>query len=91
MFFGSTGQIINWTPEPGMENNVIPVVVESEGGLDAPHLTPGEHLYVVGSLLPPHIYVRFDMQVNLVAGYSPATPFPYIGTALTTRPTNESA
>lgn len=82
MLIGSTGQIIDWTPEPGMENNVIPVQIEREGGLSAPHLTPGERLYAIGDQLPVGIQVRFDLQINLVAGVSPATPFPYVGTSL---------
>lgn len=82
MLIGSTGQIITWTPQPGEENNVVPSLLEVEGGLSAAHLTPGERLYVLGDQLPPNIQFRFDLQINLVAGISSATPLPHVGTSL---------
>lgn len=89
LLFGSNGAIVSWTPQPGMENNVIPGIVEQEGRFSAAHLNAGERLQVVGDQLPPDIKVRFDLQINLVSGISPDTPIPHIGTSITT-PSNGS-
>lgn len=91
MLMGSTGQIITWSPQPGTEDNVIPAILEKEGRFSAAHLTPGERLTVVGDSLPPNIKIRFDLQINLVAGISGDTPIPYVGTSLeTVKSTNGS-
>lgn len=82
LLFGSTGEMIAWSPQPGSENNVIPITASIEGRFSAPHLSPGERLYVVGDQLPPNVQIRFDLQINLVAGISPDTPIPNIGTAV---------
>ena len=87
---GSSGQIIAWSPQPGLENNVLPVTMEREGRFSAAHLSPGEKLYAVGDQLPPNIQIRFDLQINLVSGISPDTPIPYVGTAITTPAHNGS-
>lgn len=83
LLFGSAGQIISWTPQPGSENNVLPALIEREGTQSSAHLSAGEKLYVVGDQLTPDIKVRFDLQIQLVSGISPDTPIPYIGTSIT--------
>ena len=90
LLFGSSGEIITWTPggpgqQPvigGTQGVVLPIAVEIEGRFSAPHLSPGERLLVVGDTLPSNVTIRFDLQINLVAGISPDTPIPFVGTSL---------
>lgn len=82
LLIGSTGHILAWSPQPGLENNVIPIILEQEGRFSAIHLTPGERIQAVGDGLPTNIQIRFDLQINLVSGVSADTPIPFIGTSL---------
>jgi hypothetical protein len=89
VFLGSTGTIIAWSPLGVTSiagDLVIPFQVSIEGAMSAPHLSPGEKFQVVGDQLPSGIQVHFYLQLNLVAGMSPDTPVPYVGTSFA--PTN---
>jgi hypothetical protein len=90
MLLSSSGHVLTWAPQPGLENNVIPIILEQEGRFSAIHLSPGEKLYAVGDQLPAGIQVRFDLQINLVSGVSADTPIPFVGTSLARSTTNGS-
>lgn len=68
---GSTmGEPMFWLPVAG---TVAPIMI-TEGRLSAPHLNPGEQMFIVGDTFPPNQPLRFDMQIVLVQGVSGYTP-----------------
>lgn len=89
LLFGSQGGVILWTPQPGLQTNVVPEQFV-EGHASAPHLSSGEWLYLLGDQLPAAVSIRIDLQVNLVAGVSSGTPKPFVGTTSGTTTGNGS-
>lgn len=71
MVTGSTsGEVIFFLPLSGA---IAPVQI-TEGRLSAPHLNPGEQMWIVGDQLPAGHHIRVDLQVMLVQGVSEYTP-----------------
>jgi len=67
------GEIIFQLPEISNTDILVPNQF-IEGRQSAPHLDRGESLCVAGNGLPAGAHIRFDLQINLVQGFSEYTP-----------------